>query len=57
MTSLTLTPELVGLIVNIIALIGGFIKLEARLTKLETTQELMLKGLIETQNIERRATK
>lgn len=55
MTSLTITPELIGLLVNIVALIGGFIKLESRLTKLETTQELMLEGMIKTKQIERRS--
>jgi hypothetical protein len=55
MTSLTITPELIGLLVNIVALIGGFIKLESRLTRLETTQNLMLKGLIDTKQVERRA--
>ena len=54
MTSITITPELIGLIVNIVALIGGFVKLESRLTKLETTQELMLQGMIKTKILERR---
>lgn len=54
MTSITLTPEIMGIIANILLVVGGFIKLESRLTKLETTQHLLLNGMIDTGEIERR---
>ncbi len=54
MNEITLTPEVMGIIANIMLVIGGFIKLEKRLTKLETTQELMLDGMIQTKQVDRR---
>lgn len=50
---MAITPELIAFILNLLALIGGFMKLESRLTRLETTQKLMLDGLIQTKQIDR----
>jgi hypothetical protein len=54
MSAITLTPEVIGIVANIVILIGGFLKLESRLTKLETTQTLMLDGMINTKQVDRR---
>lgn len=54
MSAITLSPELMGVLANLVVLIAGFVKLESRLTKLETTQQLMLDGQIKTGVIERR---
>jgi hypothetical protein len=51
---MNITPEMVAVIVNIMVLVGGFLKLESRLTKLETTQKLMVDGLIQTKQLDRR---
>lgn len=54
MNEITLTPEVMGIIANIMLVVGGFIKLEKRLTKLETTQDLLLNGMISSKQIDRR---
>jgi hypothetical protein len=44
---MTLTPEMIALIANIFALLGGFLRLESRLTKLETHNDLLMKSFVE----------
>lgn len=49
-----ITPELIGLAVNFVGLVGLFVKLEARLTKLETTQDLIMQNFINIGAVNRR---
>lgn len=51
---MNLSPEVVAMVAQLVAIIGGFLKLEGRLTKLETTQNLMLQGMIKNKSLERR---
>jgi hypothetical protein len=44
------------MVVNIIIILGVFLRLENRLTKLETTQELLVKLLIKDGMIDRRGS-
>lgn len=40
------TPELIGMVANFVMLVGIFVKLENRLTKLETTQDIIMRSFI-----------
>lgn len=51
---MNVSPEVVAMIAQLVAIVGGFLKLEGRLTKLETTQNLMLQGMIKNKALERR---
>lgn len=44
---MTITPEMVAIVANIVALLGGFLRLESRLTKLETHNDLLMQSFIE----------
>lgn len=44
---MNITPEMLALIANIFALLGGFLRLENRLTKLETHNELLMKSFVQ----------
>lgn len=54
MTGLTITPEMIAMIANFVGLLAGLLRLESRLTKLETVQKLMMDGMVETGVVNRR---
>lgn len=54
---MTISPELIALICNLIVIVGVFTKLERRLTKLETVQELILNNMVSVGIVERRHEK
>lgn len=53
---MTITNDMIMMVVNLILILGVFLRLENRLTKLETTQELLVKLLIKDGMIDRRGS-
>jgi hypothetical protein len=53
---MTITNDIIMMGVNIIIILGVFLRLENRLTKLETTQDLLVKLLIKDGMIDRRGS-
>jgi hypothetical protein len=53
---MNISNDIIMMVVNIIIILGVFLRLENRLTKLETTQELLVKLLIKDGMIDRRGS-
>lgn len=54
MAGINLDGDTILLATQLVAFVAGFMKLERRLTKLETTQTLMINGLVSTGKVDRR---